>query len=258
MEYLTVAEARRRTGLRLVLTAKLPGPWGESAKAVLKQRNVAFSAVEQVALEANEELRHWTGYRNAPIAILNDEPPLTGWLDILMLAERLGAGPSLLPRSSSERIQCLGIATEICGPHGLGWQRRLSMLAKIYGLAADESASTEHELDIRRNYGLSAEALSAAPARTADILNALSSQLQNQDAVGSPYLVGRQLSACDLYWACFSVMIDPLAHEINPMPPHVRALYQELDPIVTRALDPRLIEHRDHIFENHIGLPLDF
>jgi hypothetical protein len=38
----------------------------------------------------------------------------------------------------------------------------------------------------------------------------------------------------------------------------VRALYQDLDPIVTRALDPRLIEHRNRIFENHIGLPLDF
>ena len=34
MEYLSVEEAKNRSGLRLVLTRGVPGPWGEAAKAI--------------------------------------------------------------------------------------------------------------------------------------------------------------------------------------------------------------------------------
>ena len=75
MKYLSVAEARNLPGVRLVLTAHMPGPWGEAAKAVLGARNVAYIPVEQLAMEPNEDLYQWTGMRNAPIAVLDDEPP---------------------------------------------------------------------------------------------------------------------------------------------------------------------------------------
>ncbi|MBW8754758.1 MAG: hypothetical protein JF595_11520, partial [Sphingomonadales bacterium] len=85
MEYLSVAEARLRSGLRLVLTSGVPGPWGEAAKAVLRVRGVDFLPVEQKSMKPNIELLAWTGVRNAPIACLDDEPPLASWLDIILL-----------------------------------------------------------------------------------------------------------------------------------------------------------------------------
>ncbi len=47
MEYLSIEEAKGMTGLRLVLTKGVPGPWSEAAKAVLNLRGVHFIAVEQ-------------------------------------------------------------------------------------------------------------------------------------------------------------------------------------------------------------------
>jgi hypothetical protein len=51
MKYLSVTEARKLPGLRLVLTANMPGPWGEAAKAVLSVRNVTYVPVAQAAME---------------------------------------------------------------------------------------------------------------------------------------------------------------------------------------------------------------
>src|SRR5688500_10909566 len=113
MKYLTVAEARQLPGLRLVLTAHMPGPWGEAAKYILAARNVHFIPVEQLALERNEDLFAWTGMRNAPIAVYNDEPPQSTWLEILILAERLGSGPSLIPEDPIHRALMMGFSTEL-------------------------------------------------------------------------------------------------------------------------------------------------
>ncbi len=40
MKYLSVEEAIDMPGLRLVLTAGVPGPWGESAKAILAYKQL--------------------------------------------------------------------------------------------------------------------------------------------------------------------------------------------------------------------------
>src|SRR5579875_3009790 len=123
MNYISVAEAREMPGLRLVLTAHMPGPWGEAAKFVLAARNVEFVPVEQRAMEKNEDLFAWTGMRNAPIAVFDDEPPQSTWHEILLLAERLGSGPSLIPDDEIDRALMMGFSTEICGPDGFGWSR---------------------------------------------------------------------------------------------------------------------------------------
>ncbi len=258
MDYLSVAEARTLPGLRLVLSAHVPGPWGEAAKAVLKQRNIPFVAVAQTPVEANDDLRAWTGMRNAPIAVYNDEPPRAGWLDILMLAERLGEGPSLLPEDEHCRALCLGISTELCGPDGLGWNRRLGIFASLWRDEADDADIPETVREIRRDYGYTPDSIARAPKRNAAILTLLTDQLQRQKAHGVPYLVGQRLSAADLYWACFSAMFAPLPAEVNPMPDFLRGLYSELDPVTSAALDPILLAHRDMVFEHHIGLPLDY
>jgi glutathione S-transferase len=257
VKYLSVVEARSMTGLRLVLSAGVPGPWGEAAKAVLKARNVSYAPVAQKVMAANEELCAWTGMRNAPIAIYNDEPPLAGWLDILMLAERLGSGPSLLPDSSTERALGVGFSVEICGQDGFGWNRRLSMMKMVWTVESPDDAEP-HLREYTRQYGLSPQASARAPARSADILRALAAQLHAQRARGSEYLVGARLGAADLYWACFSQMVGPLPKEVNPMPDYVWRLYSQSPAEVTAALDPILFEHRDRIYQRHIGLPLDY
>lgn len=259
MHYLTVREAREGSGLRLILSAHVPGPWGEAVKAVFAARGLAYQAVAQDVFAANDDLHAWTGHRNAPIAILDDEPPVAGWLDLLMLAERLGEGPSLLPVGSADRALVLGLSAEICAPYGFGWERRLLMLADRFG-AADAPADTPAPLlAVCRRYGYSAATAAAAAVRVVDILTTLVGQLERQQSSSrSPYLVGDRLTACDLYWACFSNMVAPLPPEHAPMAEPVRSSYGALDGTVAAALDPALIRHRDFIYSRHIGLPLDF
>jgi glutathione S-transferase len=258
MKYQSIPEGRALPGLRLVLSAHVPGPWGEAAKAIFKSRDVAYAAVAQRPMEANDDLREWTGVRNAPVAVLDSEPPITGWLEMVMLAERLGSGPSLLPARSRDRALCLGFSNEICGPQGIGWERRLMIFGKIFGDAPLPAEAPAHTHEVRRQYGFSAKAAADAPARIADILAALSDQLRCQQAAKSEYLIGKRLSAVDLHWACFSAMLAPLAQAVNPMPEYLRPLYEDIGSIVAAALDPLLLAHRDRIYERHIGLPLDY
>jgi len=257
MKYLSVAEGRALKGLRLVLSRGIPGPWSEAAKAVMNLRNVPYAPVGQEPAGPNDELVAWTGMRNAPIAVHDNEPPLSGWHDILMLAERLGSGPSLLPASAAERALSLGFTMEIASPGGFGWNARMWMMARYYGADLGASA-TQTERSMLNQYGFSAAAVAAAPTRVADILQALARQMHAQRQRGSEYLVGSQLHVVDLYWACFSQMIAPLSQDVNPMPDYLRNLYQSPPPEAAAALEPVLIEHRDCIFRRHIGLPLNY
>ena len=209
MKYLSAAEARSLPGLRLVLTAHMPGPWGEAAKAVLSVRQVKYVPVAQAAMEANDDLFAWTGVRNAPVAVLDEEPPQTTWLDILLLAERLGSGPSLLPADPVERALALGFSTEICGTDGFGWSRRLELM----GRGTTRNPPSSGTFDMQRmtgSYGVRPEAIARAPARMISIMQGLATQLHRQKAAASDYLVGKQLTACDLHWAAFSLFVSPL------------------------------------------------
>ena len=44
-----------------------------------------------------QPVREQTGANNAPVVLFDDEPPRTGWGEILALAERLGGRVSLVP-----------------------------------------------------------------------------------------------------------------------------------------------------------------
>lgn len=239
-------------GLRLVLTAHVPGPWGQAAKAVLGFRSVEYVPVAQIAGEANSDLVEWTGMRNAPIAVLDDEPPCAGWLEILFLAERLGCGPSLLPDLHEDRLTCLGLSTEICGHWGLGWCRRISMWT------LSGPAKTAGSQRLRDQYGYSPEMADRAPGRLRQIISALDQQLGAQQARGFRYLVGERPTAADLYWAVFSIMLDVPEHLAERIPEYQRAMYDTKDPQVVDVLSDRLITHRDHVFDDLIGLPLTF
>jgi len=246
MKYLSVAEARKLPGLRLVLTAYMPGPWGEAAKAILSVRKIKYVPVEQRAMEKNEELFAWTGMRNAPIAVLDDDPPQSTWHEILLLAERIGSGPSLIPTEPIDRALMMGFSTEICGPDGFGWSRRLEMMGR--GTTRSPSNTGTYDMQrMTRSYGVTPESIARAPLRMVSIMNGLSKQLHQ-----------KQLSACDIHWAALSLFVSPLPPDECAMPDFMRENYTYLTPELAAALDPILLSHRDMIYKRHIGLPLDF
>jgi glutathione S-transferase len=259
MEYLEVEEAIERPGLRLALTAGVPGPWGESAKYILRVKNIPYAPVRQLGGLPNEALKRWTGMDNAPIAVYENERPRAGWAEILLLAERLAPQPSLVPADARERALLFGLAHEICGEQGLGWTRRLTMVHDM--LSADPPLPEPIRRiagTLGRKYGYSPEAAAGANERVAAILAVLAAQLREQGARGSRYFLGERLSALDLYWAAFSNLVDPLPPELCPLPRGLRRVYTLRDARAKAALDPALLEHREFVFRQHLDLPLDF
>ncbi len=254
MNYLSVEEAITAPGLRLVLTAGVPGPWGESAKAILSYKGLEFTPVHQQGGGENEALRTWTGQTSAPVAVYDDLPPVCHWLDLLLLAERLAPDKPLVPRNCPDRIQVLGLSALIAGVDGFGWHRRLHMLAPM--LVLPEPPQMIRRLGVK--YGWSPQAYAEATARLQAISAELDSQLARQHAAGSDYFVGSVPTAVDFYWANFASMLKPLGPVDNPMPDYMRASYESADAETRACLTPRLEAHRDLMYQRHIALPLDF
>jgi glutathione S-transferase len=251
MQYVEAKDARDLKGLRLALTVGVPGPWSESAKKIFAFKKIPFVPVAQHAARSNEDLVAWTGFRNAPIAVLDDGPAKANWAEIVALAERLQPEPALLPRGEA-RLVAWGISAEICGEGGLGWNRRLSMMALA------EKAGTSWGNAMSTSYADSADNVAKAPERVAEILKLLAARLHAQQSKGSAYLVGDRIAACDIHWACFSQLLVPLPAAVNPMPDYLRQVYGAITEVERAALDPILLRHRDMIFDKHLGLPLDF
>lgn len=254
MDYLSVEEARQREGVRLVLTAGVPGPWGEAAKGILACKGIAYLPVRQEAGQPNDALREWTGQDSAPVLVTDDLPPVSHWQDILLHAERLAPQNPLVPEDPQLRVAALGLCALIAGVSGLGWQRRLMLLSP--GMQASEPP----ELIVRmaRKYGWSPESAEAAPRALGSIFGHLDSVLARAEAQDGAYFLGDTFSAVDIYWATFAGMFAPLPEEVNPMPGYLRAGYASGGEALQGLLTPRLLAHRDRIYQSHLALPLDF
>ena len=61
MQYLSVDEAKDKAGLKLVLSAGVPGPWGESLKAILAYKGIEYLPVRQEGGGENADVQAWTG-----------------------------------------------------------------------------------------------------------------------------------------------------------------------------------------------------
>src|SRR5258708_35457741 len=127
-QYVEVEEAIGMSGLRVVLTPSVPGPWTEAAKAILRVKKLPYVKVRQELMGENRALLDWTKQATAPVFVYNDERPRTIWNDQLYLAERLAPTPSLIPDDINDRILMFGLANELCGENGLGWARRLMIM----------------------------------------------------------------------------------------------------------------------------------
>ncbi len=256
-EYVSVAEARKQSGMRMILGQGIPGPWAEGIRGILDVKKIPYTRGLFEIGSDHADLIAWTAQASAPAIAWNDEFPKSNWAEQLYLAERIQPEPALIPSNQADRIKMFGYANELCGMHGFGWSRRLMMVHQ--GLSTPDLPEEQRAFfqAFGAKYGYSPEAAEAAPARVIEILNALSSLLEEQQAQGRRYFIGGTLSALDIYWAGFSHLIEPLPPDECPMLEDFRPLYQNHHPAVAAAATPLLMDHRHSIYAEHLGLPMD-
>jgi glutathione S-transferase len=257
VQYVEVEQAIAMPGLRVVLSPGVPGPWSEAAKGILHVKKLQYVKVRQNVGGENVPLLKWTAQTTAPVFIYNDERPRSTWIDQLYLAERLGPEPPLIPAGIEQRMQMFGLSNELCGENGFGWSRRLMMLHATLSNPETNEAAKKGTTYLANKYGYDPHQAEAAPAHVAHILAVLTQQLESQRQRGSRFLIGDQLSALDIYWACFAALIQPLPDELCRMSPGFRRMYVCTDATVMAATSPRLLAHRDFIYHDYLELPVD-
>jgi glutathione S-transferase len=251
-QYVNVEEAIKRGGLRMVVVGGVPSPWGEAAKGILHIKGIEWVAV-RLAYDS-EALKNWAGQRSGPVAVYEQEPPRSGWAEILALAERLAPAPPLLPAKPDERALVESLSQEICSEGGLGWSRRLLMIHA--GLQNAGGFPERVAKYLGKKYGYSPEAAAGSGAKVAATLGKMAGRLKAQRAAGSGYYVGNSLTALDVYSATFTAMFGALPQAQCAMDATTRAAFEKYDAQTEAALDPILFEHRDMMYAKHLELPL--
>lgn len=253
--YLTVEEARKTSGLRLVVAPGMPGPWSEAIKGICYIKEIPYTLARFDVGAENAALKEWSAQASVPVVAWNDEFPKSTWIEQLNLAERLQPKPSLIPSEIEERIRFFGYCNEICGENGFAWCRRLMTIHQLISSPVETPRTLAQYLAPK--YGYSPERAEAAPGRIATILRALGDLLESQRQKGRRYFIGSNLTALDVYWATFAALIEPLPHDLCPIGEEVHALYRNTNPTVQAAVNPILMEHRDFIYKEYLELPID-
>ena len=252
-EVLTVAEAREAGGLRLVTVPGIPSPWSEAAKGILRVKQLSYQRGAMEPGGENAELVAWTGQNSAPVLAWESEKPRTGWVEVLLLAERLAPKPRLVPEAPRDRALFFGLAHELMGEQGLGWCRRS---AGIHAAVTAGGGQAGWALTFGRKYGFREEEGELYRRRTREILELFAGQLDQQQRAGSEFLFGDSLTALDLYWAAMAALVEPLSEEECPMPPAMRMFYGLRDAELRPPGTDALLAHRDRIYRDHLELPV--
>jgi len=253
-DVLTVAQAREHEGLRLVTVPGIPSPWSEAAKGILHVKQLPYVRGAMEPGGENAELVAWTGQNSAPVLAWEDEKPRTGWAEVLLLAERLAPEPRLVPEAPAARARFFGLAHELMGEQGLGWCRRSAGIHTA--VTAGGAGQAGWALTFGRKYGYREDEGELYRRRTREILELFAAQWERQQEEGSGFLLGKSLTALDIYWAAMAALVEPLSEEHCPMPPAMRMFYGLRDADLRPPGTDALLAHRDRIYRDHLVLPV--
>ena len=255
-DFIDLEQAIETPGLRLVLISTTPSPWGEAVKGFLHVKRISYVPVRHPIGKDQSLLRQLTAQESAPVAFYNDERPRSTWPEQLYLAERLKADPPLIPAEFEDRVRMFGWCNELAGENGLGWSRRELIFDRTLRKAKGDEKGLAPMRSMARKYHYSTETAQSAAQSAIEILKGLSDLIAQQKKLGSSFLIGNQLSALDIMWAAFAVLIKPLPEDLCPMAHGMRASFTNDEPAIEAATSPLLMEHRDFIYRKYLELPL--
>jgi hypothetical protein len=254
VRFVELEEARAASGLRVVVAANLPSPWSQAAVGAFDVKGLDYLAVR--FRRTDEEIKRWTGAPNVPVVFFDEEPPRSGWAEILTLAERLGDRVPLVPADGERRARMFGLSHEILGEGGLSWNVRLLLTHASLTTGGQRGWPKAVAEYLAPRYGYAPERVAASRARAIEALRLLDGVLGQSRARGHEYFLGPTPTALDVHSAVGLAPILPLTEEQCPMAAPVRHAFETLDQEVKDAVSPALLEHRALMFSRHLVLPV--
>ena len=227
IEYASIEDAKKMSGLRLVLgDYAVPGPWREACKGLFYVKNIPTPRLLRPVWMATTR----------PSASGPPSPARQSPSGMTSRRARSGLSSSPWPNALNptplsfrinieDRMRMFGYCNEICGEQGYAWSKRLMMVHSMLTDPDVDEGTKAFWAGFGNKYGYSPAAAEAAPERMAAVVGALASQLERQQAQGSRFFIGNQLSALDIYWATFAALVQPLPEEHCPMATAFRAFY---------------------------------
>ncbi len=249
-EFVDLEAAKARGGLRLVILARTPSPWSEAARGLFHVKRLPFVAVRH--WPPGPELLAWTRGHNAPAVLYDDEPVLSGWAEILALAERLAPDPELVPRGA-ERIVMFGLGHELLGVGGVAWNARALLIDAAFASEGQRGFPLRVAQFLAPKYRYRPGNFEATRARLIQSLELLARQLERTE--GPYYLEGR-LTALDVFSAATMHLLAPLPAAQCPEGQMLRPSFEWLQAGLGRSLPPSLLVHRQLVYERHLELPI--
>ena len=253
-EFITLDEAAAMTtGTRATFIPGMPALYAEALKNICYVKGIplirALHPMLGIDKETGEDrqarLYELTSQTSIPTMFHNEERPRNVWLEQLGLAERIGAtgAPKLIPDDFAQRVEVMGLCEIILGEDGLVWNMRIM---------ADSP--------LAQKYGFSEEASAAAPGKVAAALKLIDDRLAAQEDIGSRYLVGKALTAVDVYWATMSMSVLPPPPEIMPLTKQNKGMLKYFAmngqiPVIAEVLSQRIEEHQRYILTTYCETP---
>lgn len=253
-EFISLDEAAAMTtGTRVTFIRGIPALYAEALKNICYVKGVplirALHPMMGVDRETGEDrqarLYELTSQTSIPTMFHDAERPRNVWIEQLALAERIGTpgSPQLIPDDFEQRAEVMGLCEVVLGEDGLVWNMRILS-----------------DSPLAQKYGYSEEASSAAPEKVAEVLKLIDRRLAAQEQNGSRYLVGKAVSAVDIYWATMSMCVLPPAPEIMPLTQQNKGMLKFFAmngqiPVIAEALTARIEKHQRYILTTYCETP---
>jgi len=230
---------------------EIPSPWAEAAKGIFHVKGLDCRYAAQNPQDAEDAIAAWAGESSIPVVAYEGEPLRTGWVEILVLAERLASDPALIPSDPKQRVEMFGLSHEICGEMGIGWCVRLLILRSSFDHSDEQSFPTTVAGRLAAKYGFYPAHVQQAEERIVSALGLLDEKLGDER-----YFLGGRLSALDIYWATMANLLTPLDDDRLPMSSYMRGVYTSRNETLLAALTQALRDHQKRIYEEHLELPV--
>ncbi|MEM7017353.1 MAG: hypothetical protein AAF512_08455 [Pseudomonadota bacterium] len=253
-EFITLDEAAAMTtGTRVTFIPGIQAMYAEALKNICFVKGIPliralhpFMGIDKATgKDRQARLYELTSQTSLPTMFHDQERPRNVWIEQLALAEQIGeAGtPALIPDNFEHRVEVFGLCAVVMSEDGFVWNMRIL-----------------NDSPLGRKYGYSDAASAAAPGKAAEVISLIDRRLEAQGQRGSRYLVGDALTAIDVYWATFSMMVLSVSPEIMPVTQQNKGMLKFFGmnsqiPAIADVLTPRIEEHHKYILTTYCETP---